>query len=268
MAIPRFGRLTSPKENILKQIEITGKLGFDFVEIGIEGPGGDPEILVRNKNKIMKALRDNGLFAIAHTSWWSDLGSPYENVRKAWIEEGKRAIRTANELKINLINFHGHSMGMFMVIPSAKKHILNNFVSSMRELVDYGSALGVKVTLENMPEKREICDLADMKYITDRVRDLGFHLDIGHAYINGGLKAVLDYIRVFRPKLWHIHMHDNHGQGDEHLPLGTAKIEYEKIVSALKKIRYERTITLEVFTKDADYAQYSMNKLKKMWMGK
>jgi len=46
-------------------------------------------------------------------------------VRKAWVEEGKRTIRTANELKISLINFHGHSMGMFMTIPSAKKQILD-----------------------------------------------------------------------------------------------------------------------------------------------
>jgi sugar phosphate isomerase/epimerase len=268
MAIPKFGRLTNPRENILKEIELTAKLGFDFVEIGIEGPGGDPDILVRDKRRILKAIKDNGLFAIAHTPWWADLGSPYENVRHGWVEESKRAIRTVNQLKISLINFHGYSAGMFMTIPSAKKHILNNFVSSMRELVDYGSALGVKVMLENMPKKREICELPDMKYVTDRVKGLGFHLDIGHAYINGGLKAVLDYIRVFRPKLWHVHVHDNHGQEDEHLPLGIAKIEYEKVVSALKKIGYDKTITLEVFAKDLDYAQYSMNKLKKLWKEK
>lgn len=270
MAIPKFGRLTNPKENILKEIGTTAKLGFDFVEIGIEGPEGDPEVLLKNKSSILKAVRDNGLFAIAHTSWWFDLGSTYPSVRRGWVEEGKRTIRIANELEIDLINFHAHSMGMFMTIPSAKKQILDNFVSSMRELVDYGSTIGVKVMLENMPEKREICELPDMKYIMDRVKNLGFHLDIGHAYINGGLKAVLDYISVFRPKLWHVHMHDNHGQKDEHLPLGSIEkgIEYGKIVSALKKMGYDKTITLEVFAKDLDYAEYSMNKLKKLWKGK
>ncbi len=268
MAIPKFGRLTNPRENILKEIELTSKLGFDFVEIGIEGPGGDPDILIKSKAKILKAVRDNGLFAIAHTSWWFDLGSPYENVRCGWVEEGKRVIRVANEMKINLINFHSHLIGSFIEIPSAKKQALKNYVRSMQELVDYGKSLGVGVMLENATEKREITMLADVKFIVDRVKDLGFHLDVGHAYMHGGMKNVFDYMNTFRPKIWHIHMHDNHGISDEHLPLGSSNLEYEKVVSALKKIGYDKTITLEVFCKDADYAQYSMNKLKKLWKGK
>jgi len=51
-----------------------------------------------------------------------------------------------------------------------------------------------------------------MKYIMDRVKGLGFHLDIGHAYVNGGLNAVLDYIKMFGPNLWHVHMHDTTGR--------------------------------------------------------
>lgn len=268
MTIPKFGRLTNPRENILKEIELASKLGFDFVEIGIEGPGGDPEILIKNKAKILKAIKDKELFAIAHTSWWSDLGSAYENVRQGWVEEGKKAILTAKELKMGLITFHTHAIGSFMEIPSAKKQILNNFVRSMTEFVDYGKRLDMKVMLENAVEKREINMLDDVKYIMDRVSGLGFHFDVGHAFIHGGMKNVFDYINTFRPKIWHIHMHDNHGMGDEHLPLGTANMEYEKVVSALKKIGYDKTITLEVFCKDVDYAQYSMNKLKKLWKGK
>jgi sugar phosphate isomerase/epimerase len=268
MAIPKFGRLTNPRENILKEIELTAKLGFDFVEIGIEGPGGDPEILMKNKGRIVKSINDKGLFAIAHTSWWFDLGSPYENVRKAWVQEGKRVIMAANGLEINLINFHSHSIGLFMGIPSAKKQILNNYVKSINELVDYGKSLGMKVMLENATERGEIRELRDLKYIIDSVRGLGFHLDIGHAYIHGGMKGVIDYIKVFYPKLWHVHVHDNHGKADEHLPVGSGKINFERIISALKKIGYNKIITPEVFGKTPASAQYSMKKLKKLWAGK
>ncbi len=266
MAIPKFGRLTNPREDILKEIALTSKLGFDFVEIGIEGPGGDPDILTKNKARILKVISDKRLFAIAHTSWWSDLGSPYENVRKAWIEEGKRAMMAANRLEINLINFHTHSMGLFMSIPSAKKQVLNNFVISMNELVDYGRTLGMKVMLENGVERGEIKKLYDVKYIIDKVRGLGFHLDVGHAYIHGGMKGVVNYINVYKSKLWHVHMHDNHGKSDEHLPLGSGKINFERVVSALKKVGYDRTVTPEVFGKTPASAQHSMKKLKKMWL--
>ncbi|MCX6814580.1 MAG: sugar phosphate isomerase/epimerase [Candidatus Aenigmarchaeota archaeon] len=268
MAIPKFGRLTNPMENILEEIDLTAKLGFDFVEIGIEGPGGDPKVLIRNKNKILRVIRDNNLFAIGHTSWWFELGSTYESVRRGWVEEGKRIIMTSKELEINLINFHTHSIGLFMDIPSARKEVLDNYVKSMKELVDYGKSLGVKVMLENAAERREICDLADVKHIIDRVRGLGFHLDVGHAYIQGGMKGVMDYIRVLSPKLWHVHMHDNHGYEDEHLPIGSGKIQFGKIVSALKKIGYDKTITPEVFGKTPGSAQRSMKKLKKLWVRK
>jgi len=268
MAIPKFGRLTNPMENVLKEIELTSKLGFDFVEIGIEGPGGDPAILMKNKGRILKSINDRGLFAIAHTSWWFDLGSPYENVRKAWVQEGKRVIMAANGLEINLINFHSHAVGLFMGIPSAKKQILNNYVKSMNELVGYGKSHGMKVMLENATERGEIKELHDLKYIIDRVRGLGFHLDVGHAYIQGGMKGVMDYIRVLSPKLWHVHMHDNHGYQDEHLPVGSGKIQFGKIVSALKKIGYDKTITPEVFGENPASAKHSMKKLKKLWVGK
>jgi sugar phosphate isomerase/epimerase len=268
MAIPKFGRITSSKENVLKEIEIAAKLGFDFVEIGIEGPGGSPEFLLKNKKKILTLLHNNGLFGIAHTSWWFELGSAYENVRRGWIEEGKRTILTANELEMGMINFHTLSNGFFLSVPSAKKHVLDNFVLSMKELVDYGKSLGLKVVVENLSGRSSLGKPEDIKYVTDRVKELGFLLDVGHAHISGGMKEVMDFIRIFRPKLWHVHMHDNHGQGDEHLPLGSSKLEYEKVVSALKRIGYDKTITLEVFCKDVDYAQYSMNKLKKLWLGK
>ena len=268
MAIPKFGRITSSKEDVFKEIETTGKLGFDFVEIGIEGPSSSPEFLMKNKKRILELMRKNGLFGVGHTSWWFELGSPYENVRHGWIEEGKRTIMIANELEMGMINFHTLSNGFFLSVPSAKKQTLNNFVLSFNELVDYGKSLGVKVVIENLSGRGSLGKPSDIRYVTDRVKDLGFLLDVGHAHISGGMKEVLDFIRISRPKLWHVHIHDNHGQEDEHLPLGTAKIEYEKVVSALKKIGYNKTITLEVFTKDKDYAQHSMNKLKKLWRKK
>jgi len=81
------------------------------------------------------------------------------------------------------------------------------------------------------------------------------------------MKSVLDYINTFGDKIIHIHWHDNHGRKDEHLPIGEGLIDHEKTVRALKDIeydRYDRTITLEVFTNSND-AKSSSDKLKIMW---
>jgi sugar phosphate isomerase/epimerase len=78
------------------------------------------------------------------------------------------------------------------------------------------------------------------------------------------MKSVIDYINTFRDKIIHIHWHDNHGQKDEHLPIGEGSIDHQKAIKALKDIGYDRTITLEVFTNSND-ARSSADQLRTIW---
>ena len=78
------------------------------------------------------------------------------------------------------------------------------------------------------------------------------------------MKGVKEYLDAFADRLAHIHIHDNHGEQDEHLPLGDGKIDFKKVVKLLKGIGYEKTITFEVFTSRSDAAR-SMRFLKRLW---
>jgi sugar phosphate isomerase/epimerase len=260
----KLGKITNPLADISEEIKATHTMGFDFIEIGIEGPEGKTEILSKKKAQITKLLKKYKIFAIGHTSWWFDLGSDYEPVRKAWIEEAKKAILLCSELGIKLVNFHAHSNGMYMKSEKGKKIILRNIITSLKEIVKFGHEYGVDVMLENMPDRGEIRDFEDFKYVIDRVPGLKVHLDIGHAFINGGMKSVENYIKTFRGKLYHIHIHDNHGEEDEHLPLGSASVDYKSIIAMLKKIRYDKTMTFEIFTKDTDLLEMSMKKVRNL----
>ena len=62
----------------------------------------------------------------------------------------------------------------------------------------------------------------------------------------------------------HIHLHDNDGQRDLHLPMGTGIIDWDALIKTLKRI-YDGTITLEVFSRDKDYVLLSQKKLKEKW---
>ncbi|HEU4446957.1 MAG TPA: TIM barrel protein, partial [Nitrososphaeraceae archaeon] len=80
----------------------------------------------------------------------------------------------------------------------------------------------------------------------------------------GGMQTVIDYINTFNEKIIHIHWHDNHGNRDEHLPIGAGLIDHQRAIIVLKKIYYDRTITLEVFTNRSD-AKATANKHKNLW---
>ena len=94
--MPKFGVLTRPVEDVVKQIK------------SAEPPMGDPEILLAKKDTILKMLEEYKIFAIGHTAWFCDLGSLMEDLRRAWIEEAKNYIDTAYKLGIRLLNFHAH----------------------------------------------------------------------------------------------------------------------------------------------------------------
>ncbi len=262
-----FGYPTNPSKEILGEIRRAKRLGLDFVEIGIEGPCGMPEVLAKKRKQILDLLKKQKMFAIGHTAWWMELGSLYQEVRKAWVKEAKSAIRVANRLNMNVINFHSQSEGLFMLVRKERPKILKNYVSSMKELVRYARQFGIRVMLENTPFERgkPISQLRDIKYILDRVPGLKFHLDVGHANTVGGTPAVLKFINTFKSKLLHLHIHDNNGVKDEHLPLGEGNIEYEKVVRALKKTGFDRTISFEVFFGGDRKFKNSVEKIKKLW---
>jgi hypothetical protein len=44
--MPKFGCLTNPYRDILSEVKIIGKLGFDFAEIAIEEPVTTPQVLL------------------------------------------------------------------------------------------------------------------------------------------------------------------------------------------------------------------------------
>ena len=260
--MPSYGMLTNPSNEILKEITNIHNLNFEYVEVGIEGPEGNPLIIEKKKNEILNLLQKFKEKPIGHTAYWIDLCSDYEYVRNAWIQEAMREIGIAKMIGIDLINFHANLNGMFY--GEKRKDLLDNMVKSLREIVNYAHKNNVRVMLENVPLSNGIHSIDEFKYIIDNVTSLLVHLDIPHAFTSGDMQAVTNYINMFKDKIIHIHWHDNHGNKDEHLPIGAGLIDHQRAIKELKNIEYGRTITLEVFTSSSD-AKASANNLRTMW---
>ena len=90
---------------------------------------------------------------------------------------------------------------------------------------------GTRLMLENVYEE----DPRDMLVLFDRLKDLnvGFCLDCGHlsAFGNSGLKVWLESLG---PYIRQLHLHDNHGNNDEHLAMGLGNIDFELLFNYLK----------------------------------
>ena len=111
--MPSYGLLTNPSNEIISEISKIHELNFEYAEIGIEGPEGNPEIINKKKDEIVKLLQRFKQKPIGHTAYWIDLASDYDYIRHAWILKAIREIKTARKIGIDLINFHANLNGMF-----------------------------------------------------------------------------------------------------------------------------------------------------------
>jgi len=263
----KFGLLTNPLETVPHQIGRFKRLGFDYAEIGIEEPNATPRILMEQKEEILSALTRNAMLALGHTAYWVEFGSAHERVREGWVREAKDMINVAGELGIGLLNFHFYSrLGTVGRTEKSREAFLQNFTNSMKELTEFAAQNRIDLMLENVPseEGHPLESLACFSQIMSAVPSLKFHFDVPHAFIENRMKGVKEYLEAFNDRLVHIHMHDNHGKQDEHLPLGDGKIDFRKVVKLLKEYQYDKTVTFEVFTSEAD-AVRSRKLFQKLW---
>ncbi|MDE1825307.1 MAG: sugar phosphate isomerase/epimerase [Candidatus Micrarchaeota archaeon] len=258
----QYGLLSSAIYDLTEEIKSIKKLGFDYVEIGIEEPKATPQILIRQKAQILGLLKEYRMQALGHTSYWVGFGSSHNKVREGWIAEGKEMIHVAASLNIKLLNFHFHGgEGQSMQTKFGRDIFVSNFTDSMLELSRFAKKSKVTLMLENVPLQRNGPTIKEYSQVIENTQGLMVHLDIAHAYTEGGMKMIREYVERFSDKIAHLHIHDNHGEHDEHLPLGMGTIDFNGVASMLKGMDYNRTITLEVFTSKSDAAS-SMRYLK------
>jgi sugar phosphate isomerase/epimerase len=90
---------------------------------------------------------------------------------------------------------------------------------------------GTHVYLENFLEDPDI-----LQAIVDGVECPNLHanLDIGHAHCNSRI-SVVEWIVTLGNRIGYVHLHDNHGEQDEHLGFGKGTIPMLEVFRALEE---------------------------------
>ncbi|KYH36197.1 MAG: hypothetical protein AYL30_008130, partial [Candidatus Hecatellales archaeon B24] len=117
---------------------------------------------------------------------------------------------------------------------------------SVRILLKKAENLGVHLAIENMP-KGDWPLLSTVEefeaFFSERsLEGLGLALDVGHAQTVGQVEA---FIRKFKGKISHIHLHDNFGDEDSHLKIGNGIIDWPSTLKALKKASFSGYLIVE-----------------------
>lgn len=260
----KYGAMNFPIRPILKEIEEIGQLGFDYIELTMDPPEAIPEKILQQKKAILNLLNQYGMEIMAHLPtflWTSDL---YESLREVSINENFKALEAAAELGIKKAILHPSyitGLGKFL-IDKSKQYAM----ASIEAILKRATSLKIKICLENMfPQTHFLYHPHEFQEVFDAFPEIRLTLDIGHAYIGGERHRALEFIQTYGHRIDHLHVNDNFGKEDNHLPVGAGTIDFERVMKALNEISYDETLTLEVFSKDRDYLKISRDKIKRIW---
>lgn len=254
----QIGAMNHPGEPLGREVAWMAEIGLEFVDLTLEPPAAATWHL--RPAEVARLLQDRGLGVVGHTAYYLPIGSSFESVRRAAIQELKHALDFFAALGAKWMNVHPDGHAPFV----DEQTIVQRNIGSLRELVDYARPLGLGVMLENVPGRFN--SVAQLSPILDAVPELGLHLDIGHCNLHVARSTAGELISHFAERLAHVHVHDNRGgHADLHLAVGMGDIDLAAHVRELRASGYDGTITLEVFSRDHHYLAYSRDRLREFW---
>jgi sugar phosphate isomerase/epimerase len=259
-----YGGMNSPVKPVLKQLETIAELGFDYLELTMDAPQTHHSMIRQQKNEILRTLNRFKMQLVCHLPTFVSTADLTESLRKASLNEVLQSLEVATDLQPLKVVLHpSQFVGLSLaVMDQAEKHAW----MSLEAIVERADQLGLCLCIENMfPSTHSLVEPEDFYPVFERFPSLRMTLDIAHAHIQSkGCRRTLDLIDRFGDRIEHVHASDNFGREDIHLPIGAGTLEFPKILKALKERGYDKTLTLEVFSKDIDYLKISKEKLIKL----
>src|SRR5271165_5130920 len=189
------------------------------------------------------------------------------------MDELKRAIDVSEDLPYPRMVLH---MGGPRETSDPRKR--DAAFSSLEHLMLHAHHAGVVLSLENTTS-----EMGDPQYLRSfvdetRLTGLRFNFDIGHAHLADGPQdeRIANSFAPMRKLIAGVHLHDNHGEKDEHLAPYDGTIDWPAAISLLKTVPAANLpITLELKEKTApdapsaaeqlDAARQALDKFEKHW---
>ena len=158
--------------------------------------------------------------------------------RIAAMDEIKRAIEVAEHAPFQFLVQH---VGVGGESSSGQK--MEAAMTSLEHLRAFAKPLGVQVVVENIPNDLSTpVGLVELLH-TAHFTDIGVCLDVGHAHMAPG---VIHAFETLKNLIRTTHIHDNHGERDEHLWPGNGTIEWKETIESLRSSPHVPALVLEI----------------------
>ena len=261
----QYGAMNFPVTPVRDELDTIAAMGFDYLELTMDPPAAHYAIVREEKNDLMAALQRYDMSLVCHMPTFVSLADLTEGIRQASLTEVLQSLETAALLGADKVVVHPATIsGMGSFVPELARGFA---LESLTVIASRAAELDLVLCVENMfPRTRFCVEVVDFVEVFSLLPTLKLTLDIGHANIGSPRgKRIVKLIEAFADRIGHVHVSDNFGKEDNHLPIGSGRIKFSKVLKALKKTGYDDTVTFEVFTPDREYLRLSRDVFDKMW---
>jgi sugar phosphate isomerase/epimerase len=260
-------------------LEDIAAAGYDGVEILADKPHAWPEELDGRKGEKIAARLEKLKLVVSNINanctfgYWKDappepyfepsLCSPVKRHRKDRVRLIKRTLDFAACVGAGNI-----SITTGKALPGAPPDVANkNLRDGLKAVLDHAGKRNVGVGIESEPglwiERYE-----ELKALIDEIGSphLGANLDIGHSWV--GFEDLEKAITTLGKSIFNLHVEDIPARKHYHLVPGDGDLDWAAVKRGLEKIKYDRLMTVELYTMTADpetAARRSLAFLKKFF---
>ena len=158
--------------------------------------------------------------------------------RIAAMDEIKRALEVAEQSPFRFLVQH---VGVSGETSTGQK--LEAAMTSLEHLRAFAKPLGVQIVVENIPN-----DLSTPESLVEllhaaRFTDVGVCFDVGHAHLGPGIPQAFETLKGL---IHTTHVHDNHGERDEHVWPGEGTIDWKETLALLRTAPHVPPLLLEI----------------------
>src|ERR1700678_2270766 len=154
------------------------------------------------------------------------------------VDEIKRTLEVTEKIPCKyLIQHMGHGR------QAADPRKLDAAFTSLENLAMFAKARGVTIALENTPSELGSPSVLHKFLVDTHLHDLKLCFDIGHAHIEEGVQASFD---AMRERVVSTHIHDNHGDKDEHLLPFEGTIDWDAALAGFASAPVELPFVFEI----------------------
>jgi protein FrlC len=235
--------------NLEATLERSARLGFKYIEICGDRPHGWPEDIDKDQRKRLVAVAESFNMKIISVCtgfiYYAQTG--FANWDNKVRDEGARYVKQLIDLASDL------NAEILTLIPGrvlsdvSFDQAWNWSLEKIKECVSSAKERNIQLGLENLVNTNEFTNTSDrllkmIKEVDDET--LGITLDLGH--VNVVKESMSDFIHNVADFLVNVHIDDNDGTGDAHLPPGKGNIDFKAAINVLREVDYKGCVTLEI----------------------